>query len=525
MSQAPLLIDKDPEIARLTALVKKDPDKNLSRLVEALVKGKKDDFERVRALHDWVALNIAYDVAAFRNEAPTVVEPNAVIRRGSSVCAGYAGVFAMLCAKAGIECQVIHGYGRGYGFNAFTEGSLPYASDHAWNAALIDGGWYLLDTTWDAGGADEKSFHRSYSVGYLFTPPEIFLCTHYPGDPRFQLREKPLSYDEFKTLPYLRGMFGVLGFARSASLQRVATTREEVEVSFAASPDPDVAFKAFLFQLDPPGSKVTSPVTMRRQGDMISLRVMFPTAGSYGLSLHATRGDDARTTYSLGSLYFVAAEGSKRRLPYTTDECASAGLSLDAGNGYLYKVGSTATFSFSYPGDPFITLSDASYRSISHRCATIREGNHQTVMVSFPQPGEYTVSINLPSKEKPDTLHCVASLSYLAQGANPLAFPSIRPEAVRGGLSLDALKGYNPQVRVGAETRVTFTYPRRLLAGLYNAKMEEVRSGAILSRDGERGEVRVRCPSEGEYTLWIMTPSPTRENRYEGTASMLFSAK
>ena len=137
-------------------------------------------------------------------------------------------------------------YGRGYGFDPFTEDTQPYQSNHAWNAVLVDGGWYLVDTTWDAGGLEGQgtTFKWQYSTGFLFTPPDVFLCTHYPDDPRWQLLDQPLDLAHFRAQPVLWGDFGTLGLERKGDLQRVSKVADEGAVSFRVPPD--VQLSGFL---------------------------------------------------------------------------------------------------------------------------------------------------------------------------------------------------------------------------------------------------------------------------------------
>jgi transglutaminase/protease-like cytokinesis protein 3 len=241
VGNAPSNTVRDPAVARLTPLAKKDPEETLQQLVDALVAGRRDGFEKVRAIHDWITKNISYDFPAFLGKAPTIVEPFAVIRHGSSVCQGYSNLFTQMCTMAGIESQVVVGYGRGYGYDPFSEDNQPYQSNHAWNAVLINGGWYLVDTTWDAGGLEGQqtgfTFKWHYSTGFLFTPPDIFLCTHFPDDPRWQLLDQPLNLAQLRAQPPLWGDFGTLGFSMARSVQRVTSVGEEQELMVRVPPN------------------------------------------------------------------------------------------------------------------------------------------------------------------------------------------------------------------------------------------------------------------------------------------------
>ena len=78
---------------------------------------------------------------------------------------------------------------------------------HAWNAVKLDDRWYLIDTTWDAGGVDAEGFHKRYGTSYFLTPPEVFLSKHYPDEDRWQLLPVARTPGEFLRMPPLRPQF------------------------------------------------------------------------------------------------------------------------------------------------------------------------------------------------------------------------------------------------------------------------------------------------------------------------------
>jgi hypothetical protein len=523
LTALPCGIGANPEVARLTPLVKKDPRTHLPRLVKALVAGAADDFDRARALHDWIALNIAYDGAAFRGESAMVTEPYAVIGRGASVCQGYAEVYALLCSLAGLECRVVSGAARGYGFDPFAERDLPYAENHAWNAVRIATGWYLVDVTWDAGGYDGARFTFSYGTGYLFTRPDVFICTHFPGDPRWQLLDKAVSHAEFASLPYLRGDFGGRGFQRPGALRMITTVRGGVELLLPASTDPRTHLLANLQPYNASVPSRTCQALVRQEGDGIRVKILFPGTGRYVLSLMAgTDGDEASLAY-LGALYFESLEGTDLRLPSLTPECVSAGMRLEAENGYAGRVDGTARFSFTYEGQASIMVTDAAYMTVDNASNVQRDGGRYTVALRFPSAGDYSVSIMVPTKGRANATHSVAMLYFTSLSASGLRFPRLEPDAVRGGLIMEAQQGY--EYSVGAETRAVFTFHGTASAGLYDADLKPVTGRVLLQREGDRWEALMAFPRPGAYTLWIFIPKTDAPSTYGGVASLSYVAR
>jgi len=176
-----------------------------------------DPMERARAVHDYVADRIAYDGEAYVNKKYPPQDAATVMRTRKGVCAGYSQLFAALGKAAGLDAIYVVGDTR-------TQSGAISGEGHAWNAVRIGQRWYLVDTTWDSGYLEGTAFHKKFRSAYLFTPPEVFGHTHIPDDPRWQLRERPLSRGEFLRLPMLTPGF----FADGLAL--VSPDRSQVDV-------------------------------------------------------------------------------------------------------------------------------------------------------------------------------------------------------------------------------------------------------------------------------------------------------
>ena len=69
--------------------------------------------ERARAIFTWLHHNIDYDADAFFSGNLKPSTPDGTLRAGKAVCEGYAGLFAALAVKAGLEAVVVNGHGKG----------------------------------------------------------------------------------------------------------------------------------------------------------------------------------------------------------------------------------------------------------------------------------------------------------------------------------------------------------------------------------------------------------------------------
>lgn len=126
------------EIAKQRAFVQT----RVKQIVSEIIEPHFDEYERVKAIHDYIVLQAAYDVDLFEScgeEGCETLEAGhtayGLLRDGIAVCEGYARTFAMLLDEVGVENYYVTGYG---------DDVL-----HAWNMVKVDGAYYYVDVTWD----------------------------------------------------------------------------------------------------------------------------------------------------------------------------------------------------------------------------------------------------------------------------------------------------------------------------------------------------------------------------------------
>ena len=149
--------------------------------------------DKARAIFTWCHHNIAYDCEAFFGNRVRGITPEEGIFEGKAVCSGYAGVYEAIARRAGLECIVVTGHGKGYGYKALAPGEPTpprKADNHAWNAVRIDGGrWKVIDACWGAGNVADQRFTKA------FKPSEFVLSNiqigmrHYPENSAYFFRE------------------------------------------------------------------------------------------------------------------------------------------------------------------------------------------------------------------------------------------------------------------------------------------------------------------------------------------------
>jgi hypothetical protein len=124
---------------------------HVKQIAKQIIKPGMNAHEKVKVIHDWVLLNVAYD--------RTLVEHSsyAALTGGQTVCQGYALLTYRLLNEAGVPNRII-------------EGTVSTGL-HAWNLVNLGGQWYHLDTTFDDPVPDLKG-RTNYNY-YLLTDKQI----------------------------------------------------------------------------------------------------------------------------------------------------------------------------------------------------------------------------------------------------------------------------------------------------------------------------------------------------------------
>jgi transglutaminase-like putative cysteine protease len=233
-----------------------------------------DPWRRIKALHDYVADRVTYDVDAYRAGRYEGQDAESAFRSRRTMCAGYSNLLAALGKVTGDDIRVVGGDAR-------TDGSDLTGEGHAWNVVHVGDRWALVDATWDAGSVTADGFVKKYDTDYLFAPPEIQGVTHFPEEPRWQLREPAITRGDFFRQPVLRPRFFSEGF------RLVSPDRSQITVAGTAELALENRRGRFLLahaQAEG-GAKKDCLVAYERQDARV--RCDLPENGSYRLQLFA----------------------------------------------------------------------------------------------------------------------------------------------------------------------------------------------------------------------------------------------
>lgn len=271
----------------------------VAALAQELAAGKTSERDKALAFYDWVAKNIRYDIVAYQAGNYPDPSPEVTFSTRSGVCEGYARLFVALCHAVGMEAEMVPGYSKG--FAPDEDKSQP---DHAWNAVKIDGKWVLLDPTWGSGHIDQgKDFVAEFSRDWFETPPDQFVATHLPEDPRWQLRSPAMTSSDFFAQPSLSNRYFDYGLTLLSHPKGKISTDGPFQVKISS--DRDCRMMAALYQ----GSNAMpgTYTLVERTGRENLISVEPPAAGKYSLVVFVGPPDQLQAQSAV--VYQVAATG------------------------------------------------------------------------------------------------------------------------------------------------------------------------------------------------------------------------
>lgn len=137
----------------------------ITSTVRSLNLSGKSDYEKARAIYNWICNHVTYDYYHLNDESYKLqYTAYAAMKSGTCVCAGYAELFYRMALTAGLECRI----------------TLNSSMTHAWNLVRINGMYYYCDSTWDSGkpesqyqyflkGQDDFELHTdlNFSMNYF----------------------------------------------------------------------------------------------------------------------------------------------------------------------------------------------------------------------------------------------------------------------------------------------------------------------------------------------------------------------
>lgn len=151
--------------------VNKDTRDYAKSILKTITSKGMSDVERLKAVHDYIVINTAYDYDNFKKgtipvESFTI---EGVLNKGVAVCQGYAYAFQLFMELLNIESKIVVG----------TADNVS----HAWNMVSLDSKWYHVDVTWNDPVPDmEGRIQYNYFLvtDAIMEPTHIWKRGNYP---------------------------------------------------------------------------------------------------------------------------------------------------------------------------------------------------------------------------------------------------------------------------------------------------------------------------------------------------------
>ena len=136
------------DVSYLSSLEQEEKvDEEVSNLLKSLDLSNKTDYQKVKAIYDYICSNVTYDHDNLNDESYSLkYTAYAALINKTAVCQGYSSLFYRLALDAGVDTRVISGEAGG---------------PHAWNIVKLNGKYYNLDSTWDAGRSTYAYFLKN----------------------------------------------------------------------------------------------------------------------------------------------------------------------------------------------------------------------------------------------------------------------------------------------------------------------------------------------------------------------------
>ncbi|XP_076313648.1 kyphoscoliosis peptidase-like [Tachypleus tridentatus] len=285
---------------------------SVQNLLSYLTQGAKTDLQRVRAFFTWIASNMTYDWKYM----DVRLNPEDVLHVCEGVSKDYCTLFSELCRLANIRVKTLQGFVKGHDCRPGHNFNPGEDLMHAWNAVFIFGAWRLIDTTWGTGYLDHTGkFQRKMDEYFFLTDPEDLIWSHFPHSEmennysRWQLLDKPITLEQFNTLPKVTPFFLQYNLKIRSCVQNPIFCKVQTEIKLGAHEPVRYKFKMYPAE-DLENSSFNKYVFCQLKEDRLvgSFIIIPPIEGRYHLKIYAKPEKDAVEDASLHAVVIFLIE-------------------------------------------------------------------------------------------------------------------------------------------------------------------------------------------------------------------------
>ena len=179
---------------------------NMGTISYLVTKKFASNIDKARAIFDWIAYNISFDVKGFRNNGNEKKSSDEILKTRKANANGYASLFQDMCSVVKIRCLTVDGFVKR---NIEEINEKPDEFNHTWAVVQLGqspDSWYYVDPTWGSGYVDDKAttFTRAYNDAFFFADKTIFNYQHFPDNTAWLMGGGPKSIKDFFALPLVK---------------------------------------------------------------------------------------------------------------------------------------------------------------------------------------------------------------------------------------------------------------------------------------------------------------------------------
>lgn len=160
-----------------TAAQEKIVDSKVKSLLSSLKLTGKNDYEKTKAIYDYMCKNIKYDNNFKKTQNKISLSAYSALVNKNCVCQGYSNLMYRLLLECGIDCRIVSG-------NAIkVVNGKKVTEAHSWNIVKLGGKYYALDATWDAVYCPKYKYFLCGSSDFVnHTPGNSFLTQSFTSN-------------------------------------------------------------------------------------------------------------------------------------------------------------------------------------------------------------------------------------------------------------------------------------------------------------------------------------------------------
>jgi hypothetical protein len=190
---------------------------NMGSISYTITKKYPENRDKVRAIFDWITLNISFDLKAGKTGGNEKTNTEDILKTRKATAAGYAALFQDMCSVVKIRCLTVDGYIKR---TVEDINEKPDEKNHTWAVVQLGQSpdtWHYVDPTLGSGFTDDKlsKYTPVYNEQYFFANKVIFNLQYFPDNMAWQLGAGPKSLKEFLSYPLLKNdayTFGITQF-------------------------------------------------------------------------------------------------------------------------------------------------------------------------------------------------------------------------------------------------------------------------------------------------------------------------